>query len=349
MIYCTLFNSNYLDRGLVMINSLTTVDEKAKIYVLCMDDLCHDILKMISISQVILIRLADFEDDQLLSVKEKRSRGEYCWTCTSKLIMYVINTFEERICTYVDADMRFYSNPNCLLTEMRENKCSVQVVPHRFPNNRRGKRRERLSGRNCVQFNTFTSEEKSLELLQKWINQCLEECSVESIGDQKYTDAWSDIEYVNVSNNGGAGMAPWNATRYIMSPQNSNYVIDRYTRIEYKMVFYHFQNLTFPRDDIAFVEPLLEYWKLDKKLINAIYTQYLNELYDIRLYLKEKYNFQPIIRTYITNENVTKRSILTKIKEFWALPIWEKAEKVDAKIRRRIRSKEMYYSFPMKD
>ncbi len=33
-IYCTLFDKNYLDKGLLMMESLISVDENAKIYVL---------------------------------------------------------------------------------------------------------------------------------------------------------------------------------------------------------------------------------------------------------------------------------------------------------------------------
>ena len=41
-VYCTLFDKNYLDKGLVMMESLVNADQNAFIYVLCMDDTVLD-------------------------------------------------------------------------------------------------------------------------------------------------------------------------------------------------------------------------------------------------------------------------------------------------------------------
>ena len=38
MVYCTLFDSNYLDKGLVMYDSLVNSSCKFILYILCMDD-----------------------------------------------------------------------------------------------------------------------------------------------------------------------------------------------------------------------------------------------------------------------------------------------------------------------
>ena len=107
MIYCTLFDSNYLDKGVVMIESLNDVDKDALVYVLCMDDLANKILHELNISCCRIIPLEEFEDEDLLKIKESRSRGEYCWTCTAKLIKYVINYYDHEMCTYVDSDLFF--------------------------------------------------------------------------------------------------------------------------------------------------------------------------------------------------------------------------------------------------
>lgn len=56
----------------------------------------------------------------------------------------------------------------------------------------------------------------------------LDECSVENVGDQKYTDSWSELEFVNVSQNGGAGVAPWNVTRYSLEDKTNMIIKDRY-------------------------------------------------------------------------------------------------------------------------
>ncbi len=345
MVYCTLFNSNYLDRALVTIKSLSGVDLNAKVYVLCMDDQCFSILNKIGLPNVILIRLSDFEDEKLLSVKSSRSRGEYCWTCTSKLLKYVILHYNEYQCTYIDADLRFYSDPSVLLKEMSDAMCHVQVIPHRFPPNKRGKRREKESGRNCVQFNTFCNEEKSMALLDTWIEQCLDECSVENVGDQKYTDSWSELEFVNVSQNGGAGVAPWNVTRYSLEDKTNMIIKDRYTNKKYPLVFYHFQNLTFPNENTAFILPFQEYWIIDKTLIGCVYSEYLNELYQNREFLRKEFGFCPIVTSYITNEKRAPR-ISERFSMFLTSSLNQKVEGISGKIRKRVRKRKMYLSFP---
>ena len=96
-IYCTLFNQNYLDKALVMMRSLEKADENAQIYVLCMDETSYSVLQRIRMERVILISFADFCDDSLKAVMADRSRAELCWTCTSRLIHYVLHTYHEKI------------------------------------------------------------------------------------------------------------------------------------------------------------------------------------------------------------------------------------------------------------
>ena len=43
--FCTLFDSNYLDKGLVLCKSMNNVMPEFKLYILAMDDKCTEILK----------------------------------------------------------------------------------------------------------------------------------------------------------------------------------------------------------------------------------------------------------------------------------------------------------------
>lgn len=313
MIYCTLFDKNYLDKGIVMIDSLKAHDSDSMIYVLCMDDFCKSVLDDYYGGAVKTISLAEFEDDELLAVKSKRSRGEYCWTCTAKLIKYVIYSLNEPMCTYVDSDLCFYSDPRVLIDEMRAEGCCVQVVSHRFLDNKEGRRRMQASGKNCVQFNTFDNSEKSLALLNDWIEKCLDDCSVENIGDQKYTDNWGDLDFVNVTDNVGAGLAPWNLHRYKFVNPEKNKVYDRYDKKEESLVFYHYQNVINLDRYTVRLNVVLENRFIDKRFISEMYVPYLNKLEAVKALIEEKYGFLPLITQYI-NEIGKKSSFLNSLK-----------------------------------
>lgn len=313
MIYCTLFDSNYLDKALVMIDSLLKVDQDAKLYVLCMNDKSFSVMNNLDIKNVINIKLEDFEDEELLSVKEKRSRGEYCWTCTAKLIYFVIKKFNEEICTYIDSDLYFYSNPKVIIDEMINNDCTVSIVKHNFPDSRNGRKLEKQSGKICVEFNTFSNETRSILLLEKWIDSCINKCSVDSAGDQMYLDDWDKYDFVKITEYFGAGVAPWNIKRFELIDRNELVIRDKKLRKNEKLIFYHFQNVI-NRDRFCIsVEPLLSFWKLDKNLVYSLYKKYFKEIEEKKEFIEKKFDFLPMVMTYITDNRVSKKEYFLRI------------------------------------
>lgn len=304
MNYCTLFDSHYLDKGLTMITSLMQVAPQSYIYVLCMDELCHTILKSMSINNVYLINLNDFEDEELIETKKTRTHGEYCWTCTSKLIKYCILKFALNNCTYLDSDLYFFSNPEILLNKLGTDHCQVQTVSHNFSKTPYGKYLENVYGFNCVQFNSFTNSKLSLELLDKWIDECLNGCNIMTGGDQEYTNSWIAYPFVSVSKNLGAGMAPWNFYRYRFA--QDGFAFDRFEKKIYELVFFHFQNLLFLDEKKVRIMTKTEHWKCDKKLFDYVYSIYLRKIVGFRKLLEDKYNLRPHTTLYISREKKTK-------------------------------------------
>ena len=67
---------------------------------------------------VTVISLREFEDQKLLIAKENRSSGEYCWTCTPSTVLYVLDHYDVDSCTYIDADLYFFSSPQILIDEV---------------------------------------------------------------------------------------------------------------------------------------------------------------------------------------------------------------------------------------
>ena len=228
-VLCTLFNSLYLDKGLALYESLEKVSNNFVLYVLAMDDKCYEIINDLKLQSLVPIKLSDFESEELLKVKLTRSVGEYCWTCSSNLIRYVIDTYEPEYCTYVDADLYFYSDPYQIIQEMKQKKASVQVIGHRF-NKREEKQRSFVVGKYCVEFNTFKNDKKGNELLNIWCKQCLDYCKIDGDGvhwaDQKYKDKWCDDYYYCIETEHlGAGIAPWNISQYKYVESNERGII----------------------------------------------------------------------------------------------------------------------------
>ena len=119
-IFCTLFDSNYLDKGITLYKSMEKHIPEFKLYVFAFDDKCYNILKKENYSYLIPISLEEFETSALLKVKKERTQAEYCWTCSPWIIKHVIDKYSEPICTYIDADMGFLSSPQPVFEEMKK-------------------------------------------------------------------------------------------------------------------------------------------------------------------------------------------------------------------------------------
>lgn len=301
MTLCTLFNTNYLDKGLVLYNSLEKVCRDFKLYVLAMDDKCYDILRDLSYEHLIPIRLHDFEDKQLLAVKGQRGIGEYCWTCTSSLIRYILHTFNPEYCTYIDADLYFYDDPEKIVEEMKVRGASVQVIGHRFPR-WDAKKKERIIGKYCVQFNTFKNDKNGLALLEIWRNQCLECCSTlgDGIhwGDQKYQDNWCrDYDYVIETENIGAGVAPWNIAQYRFVEEKEGDIYLSRNGQKCKLLFYHFEDIQYLSKHIVQINAYMD-WGTEVELVNKLYKAYLKEIDSSKDFLKDNYGIEVILSSH---------------------------------------------------
>lgn len=249
MNFCTLFDSNYLSRGLAMYYSLEKTRCNFHLYIITFDDKCLSVLQQLKLSNATVVSLKEFEDEDLLKVKPSRTRAEYCWTASSSSILYCINTFKLSNCTYIDADMYFYNDPQVLLDEMKEN--SVMITAHRYtPKYDKSK----LSGKYCVQFVTFKNDEYGMKVLNWWRNACIDWCYNRhedgKFGDQKYLDDWpTRFEKVHELEHLGGGMALWNIQQYRVFMVNGKLQCrETATGKEFEPIFYHFHYLKYFTD-----------------------------------------------------------------------------------------------------
>ena len=247
--YCTLFDSYYLDRGLALYHSLEKESEDFCLYIFAFDKEAYNILSGLRLEYAVIVSEEQILDKQLRKIKKSRNRAEYCWTCTPIIIEYVLDNYNVEECTYIDADMYFYKNPEVLIAELRRNNASVGIIGHRFPKSFTSEKRERLYGKYCVEFNTFFNNEIGRQVLEWWKNKCIESCTMElyqeSFGDQKYLEQWEErFEGVHELQNSGAGVAPWNVTDYKLGKIDNNIIKLKYKKsTECELIFYHFQQL----------------------------------------------------------------------------------------------------------
>lgn len=247
--FCTLFDSNYLSRGLALYRSLESVCDAFHLYIFAFDDRSARILQTLSLPHATVISLSEFEDPELLRVKPTRNRAEYCWTSTSSTILYVLEKYHIEMVTYLDADMMFFSSPAPLFAEFGEN--SILLTEHRYTGRYD---KSEISGIYCVQFITFRNDARGLKALHWWRERCLEWCydRIEDgkFGDQKYLDDWiSRFEGVHVLRHLGGGLAAWNIQQYdIVIDEGVLRGRERSSGKLFDVIFYHFHYVRFLKD-----------------------------------------------------------------------------------------------------
>jgi hypothetical protein len=291
--FCTLFDSNYLTRGIALNESLARVCPSYHLYVVAFDSNCYKYLQKANLPNLTPISMHDFEDQQLLAVKPTRSIAEYCWTCTPSTILYCIERYQLPSCTYLDADMIFYHDPQLLFDEM--NDASVLITPHRYTKDYDN---SATHGIYCVEFMFFRHDEHGMLALRWWRDRCLEWCYAYledgKFGDQKYLDDWpTGFKGVHVLQHPGGGMAPWNVQQYALSEDGDQVsIMDLKNKQSYPLVFYHFHGLKFYSDKMVSCTGSL--YEINKDVKAILYFPYIRRLLQIeKTLIREGIGFNP--------------------------------------------------------
>ncbi|WP_396231854.1 glycosyltransferase [Geminocystis sp. GBBB08] len=271
--YVTLFDSNYLTRGLVMYRSLLRNEKDFHLWVICFDDLMYKILTKMNLEKVTLVLLNEIEDERLLAFKSTRPRIEYFFTCAPASILYVFNNFPEvETVTYLDADLMFFSPLEPIFKE--NPNASIFLTEHRFFS--WYQEPEQKYGRFNVQFMMFRRNDSGLTALNWWFEKCLElryESDEDNYGDQKCLDDWQErFDGVHVVQSLGAGLAPWNVSQYSLQQQEDQIFIETEP-----LIFYHYSGFRIYGDKWVYL-PLYCPLRISKNIKNLIYKPYLKEM-----------------------------------------------------------------------
>ena len=230
------FDRNYAVTGMTLYRSLKALPIDFEFYVCALDEACYRIISLLAEQgeRLIPVDLAEVEnfDPEFAACRAGRSRAEYIFTLSPVLPRYLFRAFPEAdMFTCLDADLFFYRDPEELFRELEAEHGGVLIVEHGFPE--RLKWREDLYGRFNVEFQIYRRGGVEA-ILDDWRSKCLEWCFDRAeegrFADQKYLDAWPEkFDGVVVTNNPGAGVAPWN-----------------WPERDFKqMIFFHFQGFNF--------------------------------------------------------------------------------------------------------
>jgi hypothetical protein len=216
--FVTHFNLSYLPQGIALYASLCEQVREFCLWIVCMDDRTYDLLFRAKLPNVRVLRIIDYESDEMIRVRKDRTVGEYCWTVTPFMSSIVFS--EDPKCTevtYLDSDLFFYNSKyQSIYHQYKASGKPILITPHGYaPEFDESEK----SGFYCVQFLIY-ARNSSDEVVKNWQRQCIAWCFNRSedgkFGDQKYLDSWPEEfpDKVHVLDNPGLIQGPWNAKRF---------------------------------------------------------------------------------------------------------------------------------------
>lgn len=275
--FCTFFNKKFLFQGLALYDSLERHARDFTLWVLCLDDETYAALEILARGEMRLIRLRDFENPQLLAVKDQPGRSYY-GTIKPSFIAYVLekNPNVDSV-HYIDSDLFLFSSPVTLYDSfLNDASQNILVAPHNFPVHKKFLETRGIFNAGVV---SFKNNPIGRSCLEDWKEKCIQICenrpALGHYGDQGYMDAWPAMfPGVWVAPGKGSNLGPWNVSQYTIKQTNGGYCIDNDP-----LVFYHFSSLRIysPTDFLLF-----DYaYRLSKAIRKKIYRPYLAKLKNI--------------------------------------------------------------------
>jgi hypothetical protein len=302
--FATLFDGNYLSRGLALLDSLEQHVPEFKFYVLCLDDNVFNYFSENPYNNVVLITLNDLEKNNIKLQKAKLNRSvvEYYFTLSPSLPLYILKKYPHisSICS-LDSDIYFYNSPEPIF-KLLEDK-SIIITPHKYSESLELSGRQKYGFYN-VSFQIFKNNNIGIKCLTDWEKDCIEWCydyydetNGGRFADQKYLDKWLD-NYPNevyVLDEPSAGLAVWNIDNYTFSLRNKKV----YVNSNVPLIFYHFHHFKILNSIFA-LNGFAEYEVKNTSgvLINNVYLVYWNSLNKFNSLLKN--NIERSVRIDLT-------------------------------------------------
>lgn len=288
MNFCTLFDSNYISKGIALYLSLESQTKDFNLYVMAMDRECQNILEKLDFPHIKVECIEDNMSSALEIARGNRSKAEFNWTCGSYVTHRFITKYNLPDITYLDSDLMFFASPQIIYDELKKKNASVGLSPHFVPYN--------ASGKYCVQYCYFKNDKDGMSALSWWREQCLNWCysKIEDgkYGDQMYLEQMpTRFNHVSDIENRGAGMAYWNEFAYKFSAEGLIFKGKKYP-----FIFFHYSgfNIALLTDVLTIREcyPIKQNTRTHLifpyiELIRKVYEKYLGKtVKDVR-YVKD--------------------------------------------------------------
>lgn len=273
--YCTLFDRNYLPRGLALHRSLMRHGGEFLLHVLCLDGATRQALSSLALPRTALISLDDLEarDPELRAVRPGRAPAGFYFTCKPVLLGYLLehHADAQRV-TYLDSDLYFFSDAASAEREFAHSP--VALSPHRF--SAHNEHRARYGRFNAGWVSVDCSGE-ARRFVRWWRDRCIEWCNLvvedTRFGDQKYLDRVPELFPGTAVVAGAINLGPWNLDPGVVQLSANGVTIGGRP-----LVVFHFhgvQRMLFDVYDCGLYEYRVH---LSPEIRDGIYRPYLREL-----------------------------------------------------------------------
>lgn len=285
--FVTFFDSNYLPKALVTVDSLSRHHPNFRIHAACFDELSYSVVKDLANPHFIPLPLNEFEPEELKATKHlKKKQYEYYWAFKPHIIQTVMDRTQAEMVTYMDCDFRFFSSPEVIFEEMGDADVLIQPNNFSFPEVDQFK----PVGYYCSCFESFRNTANGRKVLEWWHQQNVDWCFAtfdrNRFADQKYLDGWKE-KFVGVREIAlpGANVAPWNVQKYTVSEKEGKVLLND----KYPLIYYHYHSFRMNIGDYSYIitgdrENLYD---IEDSVVETVYRPYIDELREATQNLKK--------------------------------------------------------------
>ncbi|MDD4834070.1 MAG: hypothetical protein PHC44_04980 [Lutispora sp.] len=281
--YCSIISKEYIQKGLLLYNSLEKHDQNFCLYFICLDEEVKSLLEIMKLEKSIILTIGQIENDdpKLANIKATRSKKEYAWTSKASIFLYLFKNYPEiDHILWLDGDIVFNSSPEPIFQEM--GLCSVLLTKERFKgqniklNNIYGIYNTGLMG--------FKRDKNAINFIKWYRKKCIEWCYNKIIpgkwSDQMYLNKIHEkFNWIRVSKNIGINVTAWNIQGCRIEKVNDDIYIDGK-----KLIFYHYSGFVYVNDEKF---ELCNYIDLQADVVKFIYIPYVSNYKQMTYYVND--------------------------------------------------------------